>query len=87
MTFEAIFTAYIQDQKVIGFGFQNPTRVKLPNDFYAFPGGYYTLYENGYKVMVNGASIGETAIQEILILNPEGVPVARDSHDLGDIQF
>jgi hypothetical protein len=87
MTFESIFTACIQNQKVIGFGFQQPTRVKLPNDFYAFPGGYYTLYENGYKVMVNGASIGETAIQEILILDPEGVPVARDSQDLGDIQF
>jgi hypothetical protein len=37
--------------------------------------------------MVNGASIGETAIQEILILDPNGVPVARDSQDLGEIQF
>lgn len=37
--------------------------------------------------MVNGASIGETAIQEIFILNPEGVPVGRDSQDLGDIEF
>jgi len=44
MTFEAIFTPFIQNQKVIGFRFQNPTRVKLPNDFYAFPEGVlYTI--------------------------------------------
>jgi len=55
--------------------------------FMLFLRGYYTLYENRYKVMVNGASIGETAIQEILILDPTGVPVGRDSQDLGDIEF
>jgi hypothetical protein len=87
MQFQETFNNFIQSQKVIGFGFQQPTRVKLPNDFYAFPGGYFTVYENGYRVMINGASIGEVAIQEILILNPEGVPIARDSQDLGDIQF
>lgn len=87
MQFQETFNNFIQNQKVIGFGFQQPTRVKLPNDFYAFPGGYFTLYENGYRVMINGASIGEVAIQEILILNPDGVPIARDSQDLGDIQF
>jgi hypothetical protein len=87
MKFKETFKIFIQNQKVIGFGFQQPTRVKLPNNFYAFPGGYFTLYENGYRVMINGASIGEVAIQEVLILNPDGVPIARDSDDLGDIQF
>jgi hypothetical protein len=31
--------------------------------------------------MINGASIGEVAIQEVLILNLEGMPIATDSYD------
>lgn len=82
MTFEGYFSAFILNQRVIGWGFQQPTRVKLPNGFYAFPGGYYTEYENGYKVIASGASLGETAIQEIMILDPDGIPISRDTEDL-----
>ena len=84
MTFNGFFIAFILSQKVIGWGFQQPTRVKLPNGFYAFPGGFYTEYENGYKVIASGASLGKTAIQEIMILDPGGIPISRDTEDLRD---
>ena len=84
MTFEAFFILFILNQKVIGWGFQQPTMVKLPNGFYAFPGGYFTEYENGYKVIASGASLGKTAIQEIMILDPDGIPISRDPEDLKD---
>ena len=84
MLFDDAFKLYILNQQVVGWGFQQPTKVKLPNGFYAFPGGYFTAYANGYKLLVNGASIGATAIQEEMILDPGGVPVARDTEDLGE---
>lgn len=82
MIFEEAFDLYILDQKTMGWGFQQPTKVKLPNGFYAFPCGYFTTYENGYKLIISGASLGQTPIQEVIILNPEGIPVARDTEDI-----
>ena len=35
-----------------------------------------------YKLIISGASLGLTPIQEALILDPEGIPVARDTKDI-----
>ena len=82
MLFEDAFTKFILNRQVIGWGFQQPARVKLPNGFSAFPSGYFTQYDNGYKLIASGASLGATAIQEAMILDAAGVPVARDTEDL-----
>ena len=62
MIFDEAFDLYILDKKIIGFGFQQPTRVRLPNGFDAFPCGYFIEYENRYKLIISGDSIGQTAI-------------------------
>ncbi len=85
MIFHEAFDLYILKQKTIGWGFQQPTRVRLPNGFDAFPCGYFTEYENGYKLIISGASLGETPIQEAMILDPEGIAIARDTEDIRDI--
>lgn len=82
MLFEDAFNTYILNQKVVAWGFQQQTRVKLPNGYSAFPCGYFTEYENGYKMMASGESLGQTPVQEIWILDPAGVPIARDTEDL-----
>ena len=82
MTFDEIFDLYILNQKIIGWGFQQPTRVRLPNGYDDFPCGYFTEYENGYKMIVSGASLGGTAVQEVMILDADGIPIARDSEDI-----
>lgn len=82
MLFAETFNLCILNQKTIGFGFQQQTRVRMPNGYDAFPCGYFTTYENGYKLMISGDSLGETAIQEAIILNPDGVPIARDTEDI-----
>ena len=87
MLFDDAFKLYILHQKVIGWGFQLTTKVKLPNGNYAFPGGYFTEYANGYKLIASGASIGTAAIQEAMILDPNGVPVSRDTEDLRESQM
>lgn len=81
------FNRYILHQKVIGWGFQQQKRVKISDGNFAFPCGYYTLYENGYKMIVSGESLGNTAVQEAMILNPEGIPIARDTEDIRDVTF
>jgi hypothetical protein len=85
--FSTAFEKFILNPKVIGWGFQQQTRVKLPNGFYAFPCGYYTEYENGYKMIVNGESLGNTPVQEAQILDPQGVPIARDTEDIRDLKI
>ena len=82
MTFNEAFDVYILHQKITGWGFQQLTRVRLPNGYDDFPCGYFTEYENGYKMIVSGASLGGTAVQEIMILDPDGIPLARDSEDI-----
>ncbi|WP_339660805.1 hypothetical protein [uncultured Polaribacter sp.] len=82
MTFEEAFIAFILNQKVIGWGFQQQIGVLLPNGYYAYPCGYFTEYENGYKLIASGATLHKTDIQEAMILDPNGVPVARDTEDL-----
>lgn len=82
MTFTEAFDLYIINQKITGWGFQQPTKVKLPNGYDAFPCGYFMGYKNGYKLIISGATLGETAIQEAIILNPDGVPIARDTEDI-----
>ena len=56
--------------------------LRLPNGFLSFPCGYFTEYQNGYKLIISGASLGLTPIQEVMILDREGVPVARDTKDI-----
>mgnify|MGYP003625381994 FL=1 len=82
MTFEEAFIAFILNQKVIGWGFQQQIGVLLPNGYYAYPCGYFTEYENGYKLIASGATLHKIDIQEAMILDPNGVPVARDTEDL-----
>jgi hypothetical protein len=82
MIFEEAFTAYIQNQVVVSWGFQLLTTIKQPNGYLRDIGGYYTLYENGYRLIISGESLGKTPIQEALILDQEGMPVARDTEDL-----
>ncbi len=75
------FDLYIRNRQVIDWGFQQPKGVLLPTGYLAYPGGYFTAYDNGYRLISSGASLGETAIQEIMILDPEGIPIARDTED------
>lgn len=82
MTFEKAFEAYIKNQIVIDWGFQFLITIKQSNGYNRDIGGYYTLYENGYKLIINGESLGNTPIQEAIILDPQGMPVARDTEDL-----
>jgi len=81
MTFDQAFQTYILNQKVIAWGFQQEVKVLLPNGYYAYPSGYFTEYENGYKMIASGATLHKTQIQEAMILDPDGVPIARDTED------
>lgn len=87
MIFSEAFETHILNQKVIGWGFQQTTRVLLPNGYYAFPCGYFTEYENGYKVIASGATLEKTDTQEVMILDPAGVPIARDTEDVRPFTF
>lgn len=82
MTFEEAFTTFIQGKKIISYGFQQPLKTLLPNGYYAFPAGYYTEYENMYRMIFNGASLEKADIQEALILDPTGLPIARDTETI-----
>lgn len=85
--FYKAFEKYILNRKVVGWGFQHETRVLLPNGYYAFPAGYYTEYDNGYKMIASGATSHKVNIQEAMILNPEGIPIARDTEDIRPWEF
>jgi hypothetical protein len=82
ITFEQAVEKYILHQRAVEVGFQQPTPVLLSNGYYAYPCGYFTTYENGYRMIVSGASLGATPIQEAMILDPSGVPIARDTEDI-----
>ncbi len=86
MTFKQAFLEHIANRRVILWGFQQPVRVILPNGYSATPCGYFTEYDNGYRVIASGASLGGTAIQEIMLLDPDGIPIARDTEDLSDVE-
>ncbi len=86
MTFEEAFKKYIHNQKAVGWGFRQQKRVQLPDGNFAFPCGYYTEYENGYKLIASGESLGNTPVQEALILDPGFVPIARDTEDIRDVE-
>lgn len=80
--FEEAFDRFIKNQRVVSWGFQQQTRVWLSNGYCAFPCGYYTRFENGYSIIVSGESLHRTSVQEAMILDPEGIPIARDTEDL-----
>ena len=44
-------------------------------------------YENGYKMIASGATFLKTDIQEAIILDPEGVPIARDTEKIRMYSF
>jgi hypothetical protein len=76
MSFEEAFEKFIKGQKVVGYGIRQPEPVLLENGYNAYPCGYYTLYENGFKVIVCGSNVSPTtALHEIRILDPEDRPV------------
>ncbi|MCI9843369.1 hypothetical protein [Flavobacterium pectinovorum] len=85
--FSEAFENYILNQRVISWGFQHETRVLLPNGYYAFTSGYFTEYENGYRMIASGATLHKTDIQEAMILDPAGIPIARDTEDLKPFEF
>lgn len=80
--FEKAFELYIQNQKVTGWGFLKLYSAVQRNGYRRDLGGYYTEYENGYRLICNGENLGQTPVQEALILDPEGIPIARDVEDL-----
>ncbi len=82
MTFEEAFATYIKDRKITAWGFQQPVKTLLANGYYAYPAGYYTEYDNQYRLIFNGASMGQADIQEAIILDPTGQPVARDTETI-----
>ena len=82
MSFNDAFNLHILNQTVTRWWFQQPTHIEDSNDLFTSPCGYFTEYENGYKLIVVGWSPEETAIQVAMILDPEGVPVAKDTQDL-----
>ena len=82
MRFEEAFDMYIKDQPVKEFGFEFLKAVKQPDGFSREIGGYYSRYANGYRLMIYGESLGETPIQEALILDAEDIVIARDTEDL-----
>jgi hypothetical protein len=82
MTFEKAFLAYIQNQIIVAWGFQFLITIKQRDGYSRDIGGYYTEYANGYRLIISGESLGKTPIQEAIILDPEGMPVARDTEDL-----
>lgn len=82
MTFEQAFETYIQNKEVISFGFQQPVKTLLSNGYYAYPAGYFTVYENNYRLIFNGASLEKADIQEAMILDENGIPVARDTETI-----
>lgn len=83
--FSDAFEQYIKGQKAVSWGFRQQERVMLPNGYYAFPCGYFTRFENGYSLIASGESLGSTPVQEAMILDPQGVPIARDTEDLRDL--
>ncbi|MFN8266131.1 MAG: hypothetical protein U0T11_08690 [Chitinophagaceae bacterium] len=85
--FNDAFDQFIKGRKVVEWGFQQQKRVQLPDGNFAFPCGYFTLYDNGYKMIVSGESLGSTPIQEAMILDPDGIPVARDTEDIRGVEF
>ena len=87
LLFREAFDRYIKGQVVKGWGFQQPKRVKMRDENFAFPCGYYTTYENGYQLIISGESLGTTPMQEAMILNPDGHPIARDTEDIRDVEF
>jgi len=82
ISFEKAFEVYILNQKVTGWGFLKLYSVLQSNGYYRDLGGYYTEYENGYRLIINGENLGQTPVQEALILDPQGIPIARDVEDL-----
>ncbi len=82
MLFETAFESHILNQKVTGWGFRQPKPVLLANGYHSYPCGYFTTYENGYQLIISGESLGKTPIQEAMILDPNGIPIARDTEDI-----
>lgn len=80
--FEEAFELFIKGQRAVSWEFQQQKRVKLSNGYSAFPCGYKTTFENGYSFIASGESLGQTPIQEAMILDPDGVPIARDTEDI-----
>ncbi|RZK47390.1 MAG: hypothetical protein EOO87_22040 [Pedobacter sp.] len=75
MTFEQAFDKFIKGKTVVGFGFRKPDPVKLSNGFLAYPCGYYTLYDNGFKLITFGSSLGTSTLQDIWVLDTNDIPV------------
>ena len=81
-TFDEAFQLFIAGRTVVSWGFLHEHKVVLPNGYAAYPCGYFTKYDNGYTFISNGARLSNTPIQEALILNEQGIPIARDTEDL-----
>lgn len=82
MTFEEAYKTFIHGKKVIAWGFQQPVKTLLPNGYHAYPAGYFTEYENNYRLIFSGATLEKADIQEALILDAMGMPIARDTETI-----
>lgn len=82
MLFSNAFDQFIKDKAIKECGFRLLEKIKQPDGYSVDIGGYYTLFENDYSIVFSGASLGETAIQEALILDNKNIVIARDTEDL-----
>lgn len=82
MLFEEAFDTYIKGQEITECGFQLLKNVKQPDGHFRELGGYYTTFANGYRLMFYGESLGQTPVQEALILDSNDIVIARDTEDL-----
>ncbi len=82
MLFDEAFDKYIKGRSITSCGFQLLKKVKQPDGYFREIGGYYTCFDNNYRIMFYGESLAKTPIQEALILDPDDIVVARDTEDL-----
>ncbi|MVZ64372.1 hypothetical protein GQF61_00780 [Sphingobacterium sp. DK4209] len=76
MTFEEAFERFIKGQKAVDYGVRQPEAVMLSNGYQAFPCGYYTLFENGFKLIVSGFNVSPKSSQhEAWVLDEDDRPV------------
>ena len=62
MTFEEAYETFINGKKIISWGFQQPVKTLLTNGYYAYPAGYFTEFENKYRMIFSGASLEKEAV-------------------------
>lgn len=82
--FYTAFDENIIHQVAVSMYFMPFKRVRLRNGYDFFLGGYVTSFSNGYSLVVNGTNVGSIPSIDNTILDPESIPIARDTEDIWD---